>query len=362
MVISIKKYLDMVPQPEKENAEAGPKPPSDDLANLLNGLLESYRAVVGAMGNNGARACPAVGGDLQRALPRLLAQFDKTLSPPLVQETGQQISGQLDSWGERAEEHFRAKTKEVKELLITLALASESMATRDQRYSEQLGEFTRQLQTIADLDDLGQIRTSLVRQAAALKTCVDKMVEESRQAVTELRSEVTVYETRLREAEALASKDELTGLLNRRSLEDRIEGAMALRRPFCVALLDLNGFKQINVAHGHAAGDHLLKQFADELRTNIRTSDVAGRWGGDEFVLLFDCELKDAKAQIERLERWAFGEYTLSAGEGREPLKVAVRASVGVTEWREGETVANLMERSDRDMYEQKKLARGQGA
>jgi len=47
---------------------------------------------------------------------------------------------------------------------------------------------------------------------------------------------------------------------------------------FCLVLLDLNGFKQINDSHGHAAGDRLLKQFADELRANVRASDTVGRW------------------------------------------------------------------------------------
>jgi hypothetical protein len=74
------------------------------------------------------------------------------------------------------------------------------------------------LQTIADLDDLALIHSSLVRKAAELKVCVDKMAEENRKAITQLTAEVSSYEKRLREAETLAAKDELTGLLNRQSV------------------------------------------------------------------------------------------------------------------------------------------------
>jgi diguanylate cyclase (GGDEF)-like protein len=353
-MISIKKYLDMAAQ------SAAPEPA--DSTGLVGALVQSYRSAIASIGTNAALACPAVGSELQRALAELQKRFDKALSSTLALEIAKELSEQLDQWGGRASNYFKAKTGEIKELLIALAGMAESMGARDQRYSEQLGEFTLQLQTIADLDDLALIRSSLVHKAAELKVCVDQMAEENRKAITQLTAEVSGYETRLREAETLAAKDDLTGLLNRRSIESRIEAAIEAKRPFCVVMLDLNEFKQVNDTYGHAAGDSLLTQFAGELRTNIRASDIAGRWGGDEFVLLLDCDLKTARAQIERIEKWAFGEYTLAGGTGREPLKLQVRASVGVAEWAAGTTPAQLIEQADQDMYREKKLARKQNA
>jgi diguanylate cyclase (GGDEF)-like protein len=352
-MISIKKYLDMASQPAA--------PEAADSSGLVGTLVQSYRSAIASIGINGALACPAVGSELQEGLARLQKRFDAALSSALALEIAKQLSEQLDSWGGRASAYFKSKTTEIKELLVALARMAESMGARDQRYSEQLGQFTLQLQTIADLDDLALIRSSLVRKAAELKVCIDQMAEENRKAISQLTAEVSGYETRLREAETLASKDDLTGLLNRRSIESRIEAAIEARRPFCVVMLDLNGFKQVNDTHGHAAGDSLLTQFAEELCSNIRASDIAGRWGGDEFVLVLDCDLKTARAQIERLEKWAFGEYTLPVGAGREPLKLQVRASAGVAEWTRGNTPAQLIECADQDMYREKK-ARKQNA
>jgi hypothetical protein len=90
--------------------KAQPELPCIDSSALAADLVKSYRFVVLSMGNNGVLACPAVGADLQQALARLLCRFDEALSPRLVQETGSQINDQLDLWGGRAAEYFKAKT------------------------------------------------------------------------------------------------------------------------------------------------------------------------------------------------------------------------------------------------------------
>ena len=81
-----------------------------------------------------------------------------------------------------------------------------------------------------------------------------------------------------------ASTDSLTGLVNRRSLEESVRNLAGLS--FAVALADLDHFKRLNDTRGHEAGDNALRQFADVLRKTLREGDIAARWGGEEFVLL----------------------------------------------------------------------------
>jgi hypothetical protein len=140
-MISIKKYLDMASQPAATGS-AG----SADSNGIVPALVQSYRSALASMGNNGARACPAVGSELQQALAELQRQFDQALSSTLALEIATELSGYLDQWSGRASEYFKAKTDEIKELLIAVARMAESMGARDQRYSQQLGEFTLQLQ------------------------------------------------------------------------------------------------------------------------------------------------------------------------------------------------------------------------
>ena len=240
--------------------------------------------------------------------------------------------------------------------MITLARTAESMGNQDQRYAKRLGDFTTQLKTIADLDDLAQMRATLVKRAAELKSCVDEMAQDSTKSLAQLRAEVTTYETKLKTVEQLAFKDPLTGLANRRSVEERIEWRISREQMFCVVILDLNRFKHVNDTHGHVAGDSLLRQFGQELKSNIRPSDIVGRWGGDEFIMVLDCDLSGARSQIERMKKWVLGDYTLQVGTNT--IKIRLDASIGLAQWQPGETAVKITERADASMYEVKEPSR----
>jgi diguanylate cyclase (GGDEF)-like protein len=353
-LISLKKYLDM--QPDQ------PPPPQPPVNDLFLVVLESYRAVLLAMGNSGVRACPASGSDLQHALASLERPLFAKLTVPLIKETEGQVEERLRQWGECTAEYFKTKADEVKELLLVLARTAESMGDRDHRYANHFSELTARLHTIADLDDLTEVRSSLVKQATELKTYVDQMALDSRNSVAQLQTEVSTYETRLRAVEQLALQDSLTGIANRRNIEERIEWRIARKQEFCVVILDLDRFKQVNDNFGHPAGDNLLQQFSQELRSNVRSTDLVGRWGGDEFIMVLDCDLTVAKSQCERVEKWVLGEYTIPAVEGSKEAKFKVRASMGLAQWQAGETMQELITRADSTMYREKEQAHSQKA
>jgi diguanylate cyclase len=178
--------------------------------------------------------------------------------------------------------------------------------------------------------------------------------------VEKLKTEVSTYETKLKKAEELALRDALTGLSNRRNVEERIEGRIASGQVFCVAVLDVNHLKQVNDKHGHLAGDSLLQQFAQELRSSSRSTDLVGRWGGDEFIVVMDCAVSGAITQMERMQKWVFGDYTIRPGKGTGEVKVHVDAAVGLAEWQRGETLKAVIERADAEMYKNKGLAKKQ--
>ena len=341
-MISLKKYLDMETDP----------------ADLANALLEAYRSSLLAMGESGVQACPAVGSDLKRGLTGLEKRLSTEVTLAQVKGTEKHVEEQLHHWGDRTAEYFKTKANEIKELLLVLASTAESMGERDQRYARHFSEFTTQLQSIAGLEDLGQVRASLVQRATELRGYVDQMAHDSKKSVAQLRAEVSNYEARLKTAEDLALRDALTTLPNRRAVEERMEWRIQYRQVFCVVFLDLNRFKQVNDKYGHPVGDSLLKQFAEELRSNARPSDVVGRWGGDEFIMILDCDLAGAKAQIERMQKWVFGEYTVPSGASGGKTAIRVDASVGVAQWQPGETPDQVIERADTCMYKEKELSR----
>lgn len=146
--------------------------------------------------------------------------------------------------------------------------------------------------------------------------------------------------------ESLGRTDSLTGLPNRRSLEERldIERTIAGRReePLSLAMIDLDDFKAYNDAHGHQAGDELLQRFAIALRATVRASDFVARYGGEEFCLLLpNTAVSGADALLDQMRS------TLRSL----PLSDLPAFSAGIAAWDGPESPADLMKRADRALY-----------
>lgn len=174
------------------------------------------------------------------------------------------------------------------------------------------------------------------------------MTAEGQAAMAKFKKQVSDYQEKPEEAEELASRDALTGVRNRMCVEAMIESRIAAGTAFCLTMLDIDGFKAVNDTHGHVVGDELLKQFAGDLRSQCRSTDVIGRWGGE------------ATAQMERLRKWLCGNYIVRAGSGTRKLRLDF--SFGVAEHLPQESLKSLMERADAAMYQGKTGGRGSSA
>lgn len=165
---------------------------------------------------------------------------------------------------------------------------------------------------------------------------------------------LTKVENLTNEVYKLAALDQLTGLYNRRSGEQRlseeISRAMRHTRPLTVLLIDIDGLKQTNDQLGHAAGDLLLKNFSERLQRAIRGSDLAVRIGGDEFmVLLPECRAEEVRHVLSRVEGLEF------ECDGN---TISCRFSRGWTDYRPGETSAQLLKRADDALYANKRAGK----
>ncbi|MFN3303018.1 MAG: diguanylate cyclase [Roseateles sp.] len=159
----------------------------------------------------------------------------------------------------------------------------------------------------------------------------------------------------LAQLEAVATHDELTGLPNRRQMLALLDQELlrSQRNPhdFCIALLDLDHFKRVNDQYGHAAGDTVLRAFAQTAQAALRATDVIARWGGEEFLaLLPDTAMPPALAGMERLREQVAALRT-DVGQA---TPVAVTVSIGLTGHRRGDTLTQTLERADQLLYRAK--------
>lgn len=177
-----------------------------------------------------------------------------------------------------------------------------------------------------------------------------------------LRTKLTLQKNDLLEAleriQIMAAHDELTSLPNRRYMSEVLEVEEKRHRlnnaSLCVALIDIDFFKQINDRHGHAVGDQVLKGFASSFRTALRTNDVLARWGGEEFLLLLpETTVEDAASVLNRVHSTVSKIHIPVLG-----THLDVTFSAGLTRLDFNGTMEDAISKADDAMYFAKKAGR----
>lgn len=188
----------------------------------------------------------------------------------------------------------------------------------------------------------------LLRASQSAMSLTSELTQSQRELIT------TNRQLREREAEIrhLSMTDGLTGLGNRRQLDEalstEVSAANRHGRNLCLVMVDLDHFKQVNDVHGHSVGDSVLQALSRTLLANARESDHVCRFGGEEFAILMpDAEADAAAAATERLRAQV-------AALRVAPVEQAFTASFGVAQWRPGETPGALLQRADKLLYRAK--------
>jgi diguanylate cyclase len=244
------------------------------------------------------------------------------------------------------------------------------------RYLEKpLGELMHQISNLKEKEESNRfidIKWNRVNELSTLQTKFNallkhiyaqekqhiEMVEDQNKRLEGLVQERThELEIANKELQKLATTDALTQIANRSSLDEILKQAIAEnerhQRPFSVVMIDIDLFKKINDTHGHLIGDKVLQALAQLIKSRIRIVDTIGRWGGEEFLIIYrEIECAGACTLAESIRK-VVEDYSF---EGIEPITI----SMGVAQYRSGNSIEELLKQADDALYYSKEHGRNQ--
>jgi len=151
-----------------------------------------------------------------------------------------------------------------------------------------------------------------------------------------------------------STTDRLTGIPNRAQLDKQLDRVLGKISPLSVIMMDIDHFKKVNDTYGHDAGDVVLKQFAVIVKKTIRPVDFLARYGGEEFTVICNAELERTVEVAERV-RQSVADTPVKISELQE---ISITASLGVAEYRSGDTSETVIKRADNALYQAKQNGR----
>ncbi len=223
-------------------------------------------------------------------------------------------------------------------------------------YYSRIQKYAHAIRQTQDIGDIIAILDEALGQTRALHK--DNEVASARAQVAAAEQQIEKLRSELELMSRLVREDQLTGALNRRGLDEALarEVARAERAgaSLCVAMIDIDDFKNINDSFGHQVGDIVLVHLVSLIRETIRNNDLIGRYGGDEFLLLLpELQMEEASAVMDRLRREVAAK-PLSWGNHR----LVVSFSIGVAARVSGEEGIALVQRADQALYAVKRVGK----
>lgn len=228
-------------------------------------------------------------------------------------------------------------------------------------YQQTLTECAERIRSADDVSQLGDVVERLLSETQVVKETTERSSAEIgalREQVDAANSLISRLQRELDETSELVRFDPLTGVLNRKGLDEALEREIAhMRRQssiMCVGLLDLDNFKQLNDTFGHRTGDEALRHLADVARGSLRQEDIIGRLGGEEFlVLLPNADEEQATQIVTRLQR-ALTTHIFLADNSR----VLITFSAGIARVLPDSTAHDAIDRADKAMYAAKRAGK----
>jgi diguanylate cyclase (GGDEF)-like protein len=258
--------------------------------------------------------------------------------------------------------HLDRKRDEIEKMQETLSQSVRDAVTQNREFGALLQIELRALQQAEgahEIETLRQILIGGIEELLQGHNLLEAKLHKTTDYLKLIKADGQRLRDELNKVRLLSLTDEFTGLPNRRAfmrrLQDEIGRAQRYGNPLALALLDLDEFKAINDVHGHAAGDEVLRFYANQVLSILRHHDMVARYGGEEFAVMLPNTSTDgaasAMAKVQQRAQELFCTF------GNKTLRLPT-FSAGLTMYQTGESPTGLIERADRALYRAKASGR----
>ena len=284
-------------------------------------------------------------------------KFDEGLSARGIRAVSELLRDTRERQSAIRGERERARDS-LKGLINRMLSELDELGSKTGNFHDSVGRYADVIEKADSLESLTGVVREMVEESRTVQALVQQTqarLQAEHGKAQGLTRRVQELESEMQRLSSEVSTDQLTQIANRRGLLQAFDAERArLERsaaPLAVGLLDIDNFKRLNDALGHAAGDEALKALAAVVAKALRPTDHVARYGGEEFVVLLpDTPAGEAQQILTRLQRALTGGLFM-----HEQKQVFVTFSAGVTSYRAGESIEEALERADQGLYEAKR-------
>jgi diguanylate cyclase (GGDEF)-like protein len=340
-MISIRRQIE-----DSENSEARAK-----------ALLKAFLGLTGAVPKAALPASAELAAQCREALEQMAAALKSEPRVPEIDDAGTLAVQQVEEICRSNKRAIEERDAALKEVVETVAWAVNSFKGHGERHKSSLARLADGFEALSRVEDVGELRRRLREDVNSLRDTVEQMRRESEESVRRLETQVTAFQERVEQARKESGIDRLTGLGSRREAERNLQKAVKREGQICLLLFDIDGFGQINQAHGTMFGDKLLRALTHSLRERFPGEGVLFRWGADEFLAIAE------GSQAARLDQGrgicqAFAGSSYFTAEGGVKKPVSAKVACGAAAYVRGEGAEEWYRRARENLEQNRRSLR----